>query len=165
MSKYIEIEMAHLENFILDWENYQSVRVNLSSSFIAKSRCKFCATGPQNYFISKLVTKWYDHSFIKERAAAYLKRLRRMNFDFYLDSSPKHFKSVKFLIHTVFYKGYDPVLHKNRGVPAVANYMEYLACHCGRTQWAFVQKSAAARPEIIQRKSRNKYPRQFGYRY
>lgn len=163
--KYLETEMKHLENFITDWDSSQSVQVNLSSSFVARSRCKFCATGPTHYVISKLSTKWYDHSMIKARFAAYVKRLKRMNYDFYLSVNPKVFHSTSFLTHTVFYKGYDPALHKNRGIPPAANYMEYLACGCGRTQWGFAQKSSAGRPEIALRKSRYKYPSSFNYQY
>jgi hypothetical protein len=164
-NKYLELEMRHLENFISDWDSSQSVQVNLSSSFVVRSRCKFCATGPKHYIISKLSTKWYDHSMIKDRFTSYVKRLKRMNYDFYLTVSPKVFNSVGFLTHTAFYKGYNPALHKNISLSPIANYMEYLACGCGRTQWGFAQKSSASRPEIASRKSRYKYPRKFDYRY
>jgi hypothetical protein len=164
-NKFLESEMRHLENFISDWDSSQSVQINLSSSFLVKSRCKFCVSGPKHYVISKLSTKWIDHSMVKDRFAAYVKRLKRFNYDFYLSVSPKVFNSINFLTHTVFYKGYNPALHKNVGVPAAANYMEYLTCNCGLTQWGFAQKSAASRPEIVLRKAKYNYPRKFDYQY
>ncbi|SRR5258708_7669090 len=137
------------------------VHINLSTPFPVRTRCRYCGKGPEHYYASKTATKWFNPNRIKDASKHYQKHIKRMIFDYYLDSLPKDFCFISPFTHTVLYKSYNPALHKKRGIPPVNDYVEFLCCNCGRTTWGFSQKSIGARHEITQRKARYSYPVKF----
>lgn len=139
----------------------QTVRVNISSTFPIRSKCKFCMKGPQYYIIQKRPIKWIDPKDIKIIFDQVAKYTKRMTQDFYLPESPKHFHAMGAFSCPVFYKKYDPSLHAKRGIMCYDDVIEMLLCACGFTGWAFTQKSSVLRSEITNRKARYKYPRKF----
>ena len=152
----------YIEDFFEESEQSpKPVRINLSTTFIIRTKCKFCATGPVHYFTGKNSIKWFDPHNAKKNHKFYFKFMKRMNYDFYLDETPKNYTSMSPFTHTPTYKGYYPSLHKKRGVSAINDFVEYLCCDCGRSKWVFSQKSAKQRPEIVNRKAKNSYPIKF----
>jgi hypothetical protein len=141
--------------------NAKLVRINLSTTFLIRTKCKFCASGPVHYFVGKSAIKWFDPHKAKDNFKFYFKFIKRMNYDFYLDENPKQYTSMSPFTHTPTYKGYYPTLHKKRGVPVINDFIEYLCCDCGRSKWVFSQKSTRQRPEITNRKAKNSYPMKF----
>jgi hypothetical protein len=149
--------------FFIDLENVKQkyIRINLSTTFPVRTRCKFCGKGPEHYYAAKTAIKWFNPNRSKDLAKHVQKFMKRMIYNYYLIEAPKDFKSTTPYTHTVAYKGYYPTLHKKRNVPAVNDYIEFLCCDCGRSQWSFSQKATSSRPEITQRKARHNYPHKF----
>jgi hypothetical protein len=137
------------------------VGVNLSTTFLIRTKCKFCATGPVHYFTGKTTIKWLSPHKAKGNYKFYFKFIKRVNYDYYLDEAPKKYTSMSPFTHTPAYKGYNPALHKKRGVSAINDFVEYLCCDCGRSKWVFSQKATKQRPEIVNRKAKNNYPVKF----
>ena len=143
----------------------ETIYVNVSSSFLARARCTWCKGKPNHYSYIRLPEKWYDPKNQRENFAINLKWLGRMNEDWYLDLSPRYFHSAHDFSHKLENKGYNPILHRARGVRASSegNITEVVWCICGSTMWAFNQKSAKHRPEITNRKGRYNYPNKFEF--
>lgn len=139
----------------------QSTRIKLSSTFPIRARCKSCMKGPQFYYIQKLPIKWWDHKHSQRVSQQYYKHIERMCYDFYLIERPKDFEGIMSFTWTHPGKSYNPVFHSKRGVPIMDDMVEFLACECWKTIWAFNQKSTIARGEITHRKARYNYPRKF----
>jgi len=141
----------------------QIIRVNLSTPFIVKSRCKKCKSNPSIYYYIR-----NKHLSIDPRSGLKIfesikKYYKRMCADHYMMISPKYFTDLGSFSHSVNYKGFLPKLHRARGVNIGSNITEFLMCECGATSWAFTDKAAMARPEIVNRKARNKYPQKFEF--
>lgn len=133
------------------------VKVNLSSTFPFKNRCKYCASQPKHYYYTRTASAFQDHEVIKFINMWISSNHKRMCEDYYLTEMPKHFNTAGSFAHLVDYKGYNPRFHKNHkdhNAHALASTTDHLACNCGRTNWAFNETSAKNRPEIKQRKAR-----------
>ena len=146
----------------------EKIRVNISTPFLTRSRCKNCASLPTIYYYIKNPTVWY--SPIKDRSKfEFIKRhCKRMCGEglkptFYLSDTTVAFWRMYNVTHTVNYKGYNPKLHKSRGTNPIFDVVEYLSCNCGASIWAFSDKSAKSKMEIVNRKSRYKFPQKFDY--
>ncbi len=133
--------------------------VNISSTFMAKSRCKKCGSPPQyNRYFYFQTSNFFKSPRKQSSLINFLKKhFKRMCEDYYLSNYPSRYNSVSPFSHSASYKGFVPKLHKNKGVSATENYTEIITCYCGRTTWAFYQKSAENRPEIINKKGRFNY--------
>lgn len=160
--KKSEINVFEIEDDILYWEpRAKNIKINLSTVFPVRTKCKYCGTGPTHYFAHPVVYKWFNPTKARDNFKYIQKTLKRMNYDYYLKESPKIFRATVHLTHTVNYKGYNPALHRKRGVPPINDYLEMMVCGCGISQWAYSQKSSVARPEITQRRARYSYPAKF----
>lgn len=141
------------------------IRINISSTFLMRARCKECGKGPDFYYGVMLPLKWKNVNNFLFVSTFNRDWITRMVSNWYLDFSPRHFKKLGDFSFGLEDKSYNPVFRRTRGtnIPERDNMVEFLGCDCGATVWAFNQKSTKARPEVTNRKGRYKYPQRFVY--
>jgi len=140
--------------------NPEFVKINASITFPIRTKCKSCMNGPKFYYIQKMPALWFDPNQIKRNFDRLKKSFKSMNQDFYLMESPKFFTGISPFNFTPRFNHYNPTLHAKNGV-LNNNILEFLACECGFTTWAFSRKSTQNRPEITKRKAPYSYPHKF----
>jgi len=139
----------------------KAIKINLSSTFIVKNKCVECNKHPNEYYWINLPPYYYDPTNSYELFDWIKKYIKRMTGSWYMKRSPRHFKSIKDFNFYWSEKSYKAALHQHFNIEATDHVIEYLACPCGRTVWAFNQKDAEERPEIKNRKARYSYPQKF----
>lgn len=132
-------------------------KINVSSTFAVRTKCKFCNYGPTHYYYSKNPPSTVSHREALNFFNWVKKYYSRFCRDFYLFEDPANISSTKILNHSVNYKGFRAKLHKNKGVSPSIDFTDCLVCDCGKTTWAFYQRSSLNRLEIINRKGRYGY--------
>jgi hypothetical protein len=145
----------------------QIIRVNLSQSFMTRSRCKSCGSKPDDpdsmYFYVRSKALWYNPNIALAQANSYQKYSKKWVGDYYLLESPKDFNTTKYFNYSVWFNTYRPKLHRTRGSNPVEDGCDCITCGCGGTVWVFSQFSARGRPEISQRCAKNKYTHKYVY--
>lgn len=138
-------------------------RVNLSSVFVTRARCKMCSRYPSIYYWTRLPVLWFDPRRVVKIHDQCKKYWTRMCSDFYLNDSPSSFDKIAYFSFNLRDAGgsYNPKLHYTKGVHPVFREVEFLTCKCGNTAWAFDDNQARYRMEIVSRKARYKYPYRF----
>jgi hypothetical protein len=139
------------------------IRVSLSTPFLVKSRCKHCASLPSHYYYIRNATMWFNPRVVIDRFKSNLKYFKKMTTDHYMIDDPKYFHDMSNFTHAVTYKGYRPRLHRTRGSSATQDVVEFLMCECGKTSWGFSDKAIKNRPEIVNKKSRRRFPQKFEF--
>jgi hypothetical protein len=144
----------------------QPKQINLSNSFVARSRCKFCGKEPTKSFLLKIKTTPTDINSFK-RLSSWIQSITRRLCAQYISplASPKHYKKISYL-------SYDPLSYAGlsyettklicRDMPAY-NFMDCVCCECGKTMWLFYDSCGKQRPEIANRKAKKSYPQKFQY--
>lgn len=139
------------------------IKVNISSTFMPRSRCNHCGTGPAFYFYSRNPYIYNEVSAKITASNLFNKWIKRMAGDWYLKEMPSSFISVKDHKYAPKYY-YVPAIYSKRGLPIdKENLLEMVCCDCGVTTWAFSRKAVKNRPEITNRKGRYNYPQKFEY--
>ena len=139
------------------------VRINLSTPFTVRTRCTKCAKNPSIYYYIRNPVMWFNPNKIRAQFSFVRKFVSRMCSDLYLNEDPKDFHTSNYLGFSTSFKSYRPRLHRTRGSKAVSDIVEYLACDCGGSVWAFSDKAVRGRAEIVFRKGRYKYPQKFSF--
>jgi hypothetical protein len=145
-------------------KNRGPINVNVSSSFMARSRCKECGSIPTHAYKSRLPFLWKDVTDIKSSWKWFRQWVHKFNNDWsMMQEEPRIFRDIEEFNFVVDDRGYNPRPHKNRFGPRLSrDYVtEFVGCRCGATVWAFNQKSVETRPEIVNRKGRHSFPRRF----
>lgn len=145
---------------IKNWKP-QVMRINLSSTFVIKNKCTECNKHPDEYYWIQLPPYYYD---VRSSQAVFdwiKKYIKRMVSSWYTKHEPRHFKTIRDFNFFWMEKSYKPSIHQHLNLEETDHVIEYLACPCGRTVWAFNQKDAEHRPEIKNRKARYSYPNKF----
>ncbi len=141
------------------------IRINISSTFMVRTRCQKCRSGPYYYYAVLKPYKWKNprHAILFSNITRGW--IQRMVSNWYLDFTPRHFNKMGDFSFNLEDKAYSPILHRVRGsnVNERDNVVEFIGCECGDTIWAFNDKSIKKRPEITNRKGRYKYPQRFVY--
>jgi hypothetical protein len=138
------------------------IYINLSSSFMARARCKYCQSGPTEYSVEKGPNPIRDHSIVRKHFNIVKKVYKKICYDFYLDTNPSAFNSLAMFKHSPSYKSLSSHAFRSR-LYEKSECKETLWCPCGLTAWAFNNKGSRRRPEISQRKARYRYPHKFDY--
>lgn len=136
------------------------VKVNLSTPFPLRGKCKYCKGEPKHYYLARTSSAFKDFETIQFINAWIASNHKRMCQDYYLGSMPKDFTKASNFGHSLDYKGYNPRFHKNHkdhNSHSMSNTIDHLSCDCGKTSWAFNETVAKNRPEVRQRKARNVY--------
>lgn len=141
----------------------ETIRINISSTFMARGRCKFCKSGPEYYYGCFKPHMWSDIKYYKNFTARNKQWIRRMCSSWYKEFEPRTFDSNYEFAFRLEYYSLRPTVFRAHGAPMSqrSNVVECLACECGRTVWAFNQKSTKNRPEITNRKGKYGYPKKF----
>jgi hypothetical protein len=136
----------------------KTIGISLSSSFMARARCKKCGGAPTIYYAMFKPHVWADISDYKKFRSRNRRWVYRMCSSWYKSYPPKEFHDVSEFTFRLEHKNYNPVLHRTRGsVGGLSNTIECLSCICGQTSWAFNQDSVKHRLEIINRKAKSAY--------
>lgn len=139
----------------------EDIKVSISSAFIMRARCKYCGDVPTTYF-------WISNSPLDKDVLEMINEakfdknyIKRMGGDWYLYNEPKAFLNNGYFSFTLYGKSYSPKLHKSIGntydIKSRDNITEMLGCECGKSFWAFNNKSVKNKPEIVNRKGRYGY--------
>lgn len=142
------------------WKKH-TVNINLSSAFIQRTRCPHCLQYPIEYY-------WYNNGNLykdvrmSQSMFMWIKKLtKRFNSSWYKKYQPRNFNNIENFSFYWMDMSYRPILHHKIGVYSVENLIEFLTCPCGKSIWAFNQKSTQSRMEIKNRKGRYNYPKKF----
>lgn len=124
------------------------IRINVSSSFVARARCKKCGSGPEYYYNGFKDISYRDHNRQKQRHMPF-KRITKFSY---------HPLSV-----------YRPLMHNHRAISSVHDNWEYyeeVLCRCQKTKWSLKQKLLHNRRDITDKKGRMFYKlKMFNYGY
>lgn len=111
-----------------------SFKINISSTFLVRSKCKFCLSGPVSFYFSIMPPKLlqpipFNNGYLPSRAT-----------------------------HLIYNHGYSPKIHMSRNtIPD--DISEMVCCKCHETRWKINFLShKSLRPEILHRKGKFNYP-------
>ena len=140
------------------------IKVNVSSSFMARARCKECGKGPDYYYATMKPFMWKEvkHFLL---FSVFTKDWFAKKPGWYKEFEPRYFTKIGDFSKRLEDKSYNPIVHRTKGADINDRYnvVEYVGCKCGATVWGFNILSAQKRPEITNRKGRYKYPQKFSY--
>jgi hypothetical protein len=139
-------------------QKQEPVRIRLSTPFVGR-KCKHCGEGPTWYWYTRNPTMWVNPRKEMDQFDVY-KRFAKFNLDFYLEEEPKYFTRTSAFTYD-HHHSYRPRLHRTRGTNPVFDRVEYLSCNCGKTSWAFNQRSGNMKPERKHRRARHNFPNEF----
>ena len=141
----------------------KTIGISLSSSFMARARCKFCTKPPSAYYACFKPNLWADATTYRRFSPRSTRWIRRMTSSWYKEFAPKEFHDIYEFTFRMDYKSYRPLLHRAVGadVSGRDNVIDCVSCECGRTIWAFNQTSNQKRLEVISRKGKYTYPQRF----
>lgn len=139
------------------------IRINISMSFMARTRCKFCGGMPDYYYARVKPYNFETVQFYKRYTLRNKRWIRRMCNSWYKDYQPRMFDDTYEFSFRLDCLQFRPAINRTRGSEMLErdNAIECLGCECGRSIWAFNQKSVKKRPEITNRKGRYSYPQKF----
>src|SRR5512135_1353899 len=125
------------------------IRINISSTFMARARCKNCGKGPDYYYSVGQPFKWVDARSALVFSKKIKEWLTKIVSNWYLPFSPQFFKKLGDFTFSLEDKSYSPLFHRTRGanIGHHKRVVEFVGCECGATVWAFNEKSAVKRPE------------------
>jgi hypothetical protein len=139
------------------------IRINISLAFMARARCKFCMSGP-DYYYARVKPYTFESVQLYKRYTLRNKRwINRMCNSWYKEFKPRDFDDTyefSFRLDCLQFRPTQNRVHNPR-MSEQDNVIECLGCECGRSRWAFNQKSTKKRPEITNRKGRYTYPQKF----
>jgi hypothetical protein len=147
-------------DFLSDYKP-QIIHINYSSTFLAKTRCRYCKSAPMYYYYIRKAT-YFDPKQLQYQFNFSKKFLKRMC----VETARINVMKITTIRHQKFslpYKSYPISTHKTKGFIAKNNVDEYLTCNCGFSCWMFAEKINMNRPESVNRKSRYNYPQKFGF--
>lgn len=131
------------------------ITISLSSSVIARCRCKRCGEFPNLYYC---YTTWWeiDVREMVNRYSPYLKN-KKINPDSYLKDSPSSYYNLTDLKFSTHFKGFRPKLFKN--ISKAGNLKEFIICsNCGERNsiWQILEYELSILN--CNRRSKIKYP-------
>lgn len=135
---------------------FQNIKleVNASSSFIRRTKCKYCVSGPSYYFYVRNKENFVNLKLYLNMQALQKKRMKRVNLS-YSDHHMSNIKTATSFQHPVNYKGFRVKSHRKRHYN-LSETIEILTCKCGKTCWAFSENTTYNIPEVSNKRSRYK---------
>lgn len=140
------------------------VKVALSTPILARTRCPFCNSLPNAYYVlSNGPLEISPRKIINIFARYKNDILTSFNSYNFVRYEPKYFVKMSDFSHKTFYKKFRPQLHSMLKFKyhQFSNVNEYLSCDCGRSHWAFTFKSIVGRPDLAMRKSSKFFSQKF----
>lgn len=115
-------------------------KLNLSSTFFAKSICKKCGSVPTYYYLLKCSKYHKSISDSKKITQIIQRSSKKFNSNYYLLDKPSSFNSIKNFSIKNFLK-YKTRIHSNYSVSKYDGnlYIDCFSCSCRHTVWQFKQ--------------------------
>lgn len=146
-------------------KKYPIVKCQLkaSSTFLIRTRCKFCASPPSYYYCYPKGLPYKDHDKMKKHTAEdknYIVFNKEIFNDYYFYSgnfTNYQLKANNYLPHDNF----NIASHrKNKLIGAAPwkNKEECLVCKCGKTFWDFDDLFKSQYPEVVNRRAPYAHP-------
>jgi hypothetical protein len=126
--------------------------INVSASFVARTKCKFCLTGPKNYFA--YYTFNYDLDMEKEEMIYQQKHAKRFCSNWYQDSAVKPSSMTHMCNLGKYYRSSVSATVYKGNQKDSTHYIEYCMCDCRKTVWFINELQGIFHPEIKNRISR-----------
>ena len=128
----------------------KATEVCLSSTFMQKNRCKFCSSYLSETFVYMAGVRNKDCTIVNSLN-------RKTDYQFL---APENHYMLVFSAYTYIHnalslrptKSYNPKLHKNNCKKI--NYVDGIACHCGKSFFMFNQSASESQIEIKNRKAK-----------
>jgi hypothetical protein len=143
----------------------RTFQVKLSTPFLCKSRCPRCGGEGKKYYWIKNPSLFKSPEALRIMLESFGKYIKRFCTSYYLEDSPKDYKTTSAFKFGQLYNNYNPKVYKNRGVKSSNYYVEFLACECGHMSWGFNNESDNSRPELLNRKAKKYFPKKFNLKY
>ena len=137
------------------------VRVNLSSTFVIRCKCRYCGEGPDEYYCVNHMAYDLDPRSSQAVYVWFKKYVKQLIGFWYKKHQPSVFTNMRAFNIRWAEQSYKPTLHQHVGIQPYDTVTEYLSCPCGKSVWAFSQRQGDRRMEIRNRKARYKYPKKF----
>lgn len=138
------------------------IKVNLSSTFVHRSRCSKCGGLPCVYYYSKL--PYYHKSANSSNQISLILRSKysKIVADYYLLDNPSEFNNLS-AFKTSSHTSYKPRYHisKNPELYNGSMKVDYISCKCRKTVWGFKQMTETIESQA--KKSKSTYPKKFVY--
>jgi hypothetical protein len=142
---------------------FETITVNISSSFFKRAKCKDCGGGPNYYYPLRKPVLWDDPRQLLAASKWLRTFIKRLVEDWYLDATPKYFTEANEFSYSPSDKHFTPTRFRTRGLPTKQedNVIDVMVCECGASVWWYNQKSVKNKPEIVNRKGKYGYPDRF----
>jgi hypothetical protein len=141
------------------FKGFKPPKIKLSSTFFARTLCKFCQKpgtiyysykNPKLYKSPELAFR-HQRVYIVNPEPAYIYMIEHHEFSF----EELHFP--------VNISSFNIKMHRCKKISNSSNYEEALFCDCGKSCWVFNYKSVKNRKEISMRKSKKVFDSSFIY--
>jgi len=128
------------------------IKISLSTPVLARTKCPFCLSLPNNYYAMLPPPSHQSPAVIKKLFDRYIKYELTFNPVPYLHSSPKNLTGLSEFSSGPLYQKFKVGLHKN--VPCKEPIIkEVLSYNCERTVWLFNFNSITERYDLIMKKA------------
>ena len=106
------------------------IKINISTTFLARARCTECKAGPDYYYAVQKPYNWTNMQSSRIFSAIIRKWIKGMVTDWYKDFQPRHFHEMGDFSFELTDKSYRPTLYRARGanVKERENVVEFLGC-------------------------------------
>jgi len=137
----------------------ETIKINISSSFMARAKCFVCKTGPEYFIYEVKPYPFWDYTK-SAKYFAYMQKYIGLNNNWFSSFHPKEINRMSYLFFTLQNKSVSARSHQHNIPLYNQDYIDELAsCACGSHIWFFNQKSVKNQPEIVNRKGKYKYPK------
>lgn len=125
------------------------IKVKTSSSFAARTRCKYCFSGPLFYFRSGCPV--IRRSPSRSGPPSY----EKINYNFSKRSIKYRDVAIRDQSFVLDYNKFNVKAHRVKNLNRKINYDDVLYCECTKTHWTFNYNSTKDRKEITSRQSKD----------
>lgn len=137
--------------------NLKRPKVNISSAFIVRTKCKFCLSGPAYVYSCRGSSAFQDHQNYFKSVNSFKKYCDRFCDDYYFDEKVTEATSASIFGWQADFKSYTARHHKNRSTD-LFGFIYKAYCNCGKSTWTYYYDKPKDPPEILNRKGRYRYP-------
>lgn len=137
-------------------------KLQLSTPFLVRTRCKHCGSMPFDYFQMHI-----KRGFLNPRDLIRIKSWFYSDGsvcdNFYIDEEPKSYNVLSPFSYTHQGLSYSPKLHIKNKSFSKNDITDCMVCQCGKTYWYFGQVSSKNKPEVVNRKTQSTFSQKIMY--
>jgi hypothetical protein len=144
---------------------FDLIHINVSHSFMARSRCKACGKEPSYYFAMRSPFRYNGPNDMLKDSEKIRNLTKKIVSDWFIDLQPRIFKNISEFNYRIELKQFTPTLFRRKGFPIKDrdNVIEMVGCNCGAIYWSFNDRSNINHPEVFNRKGKYSFPKKFEY--